>query len=87
LSDQTLAEVDLQLSARWRLEPRRRQRLSLQRLTIGPHGALQRPPARSEPLPVPRALVKEGLSRSRGLVRDRRYRGSVCRTLGRRPDG
>jgi hypothetical protein len=43
--DQTLAEVDLQLSARWRLEPRRRQRLGLQCLTIGPHGALQRPPA------------------------------------------
>ena len=31
--DQTLAEVDLQLSARRRLEPRRRQRLGLQRLT------------------------------------------------------
>jgi hypothetical protein len=43
--DKTLAEVDLQLSTRWRLEPRRRQCFSLQRLTIGPHGALQRSPA------------------------------------------
>ena len=40
-----LAEVDLQLSARWRLEPRRCQRLGLQRLAIRLHGALQRSPA------------------------------------------
>jgi hypothetical protein len=43
--DQALAEVDLQLSARRRLKPRRRQRLGLQRLTIRLHRALQRPPA------------------------------------------
>jgi hypothetical protein len=42
---QALAEVDLQLPARWRFEPRRRQRLSPERLTIGLHGALQRSPA------------------------------------------
>jgi hypothetical protein len=43
--DQALAEVDLQLSARRRLEPRRRQRLRLQRLAIGLHGTLQCSPA------------------------------------------
>src|SRR3954469_23713385 len=43
--DQALPEVDLQLPTRWRLKPRRRQRLRLQRLAIGLHGALQRPPA------------------------------------------
>ena len=47
---QTLAEVDLQLSARRGLEPRRRQRLRLQRLTIGLHRALQRPQADRQPL-------------------------------------
>src|SRR6185437_5802691 len=43
--DQALPEVDLQLSSRRRLKPRRRQSLRLQRLAIGLHGALQRPPA------------------------------------------
>ncbi|WP_430709491.1 hypothetical protein [Mesorhizobium captivum] len=43
--DQTLAEVDLQLSPRRRLEPRCRQRRGPQRLTIGLHGALQCSPA------------------------------------------
>src|SRR4051794_12821680 len=43
--DQALPEVDLQLPTRRRLKPRRRQRLRLQRLAIGLHGALQRPPA------------------------------------------
>jgi hypothetical protein len=43
--DQALAEVDLQLSARRRLEPRRRQRLGLKGLAIGLHSTLQRSPA------------------------------------------
>ncbi|BCH21702.1 hypothetical protein MesoLjLb_14870 [Mesorhizobium sp. L-8-3] len=48
--DQTLAEVDLQLSARRRLEPRRRQRLGLLRLTVTLHRPLQRSPADRQPL-------------------------------------
>ena len=43
--DQPLAEVDLQLPARRRLEPHRRQRLGLQRLPIRLHRPLQRPQA------------------------------------------
>lgn len=43
--DQTLAEVDLQLPARGRLEPRRRQRFGIQRLAIRLHGPLQGSPA------------------------------------------
>jgi hypothetical protein len=50
--DQALAEVDLQLSARRRLEPRRRQRLRLQRLAIGLHGTLQCSPADRHALDV-----------------------------------
>jgi hypothetical protein len=43
--DQTLTKVDLQLPARRRLEPRRSQRLSLQRLPIRLNRALHRPQA------------------------------------------
>ena len=43
--DQPLAEVDLQLPARRRLEPCRRQGLGLERLPIWRNGALQRPQA------------------------------------------
>jgi hypothetical protein len=48
--DQSLAEVDLQLPARRRLEPHRRQRLRLQRLPIGLHRPLQRPRADRHPV-------------------------------------
>jgi len=48
--DKALAEVDLQLPTRKRLEPRRRQRLGFERLPIRGNGALQRSQADAEPL-------------------------------------
>ena len=48
--DKALAEVDLQLPTRKRLEPGRRQRLGFERLPIRGNGALQRSQADAEPL-------------------------------------
>ncbi len=48
--DQVLAEVDLQLPPRRRLESRRCEGLGLQRLPIGLNRALQRPPADGQTL-------------------------------------
>ena len=48
--DQTLAEVDLQLSAGRRFEPRRRQSFRFERLPVRLHRPLQSPPAHRQPL-------------------------------------